>query len=129
MVIKDKNTIDEDLGLKDKIKKQYMDSTNETIIDFNKLTNGNWDKMYVITPYTDYINYCRKQNIDGAKKVSTTIETNDSINLILFVSENDIVSYINLSREYGDFFGSKIEISKNKAKYKLNKNKQWENIY
>ena len=77
---------------------------NTVIIDFKEITNFNWDKLYILTPYTYPKDYAKQQNIEGMNLINTDIQTNDSENLLVFVLKQKVVSYIHYPRRKGDFY-------------------------
>ncbi len=104
--LNEKNQISENINLKTELKELtyiIQNSNKATIIDFSKITDFKWESMYIITPYTNIKEYFDTVEIEGYNFIKTSIETNDSINLIVFVSDNKIISYINFDRIYGDF--------------------------
>lgn len=72
-------------------------------IDFKEIATFDWDKLHVITPYVSPKEYAKRQNIKGMNLIDTDIDINDSINLLIFVLDKKIVSYINYPRNKGDF--------------------------
>ena len=99
--------ITEDNSLKNKIEtlaEAKSGNDNTVIIDFKEITNFNWDKLYILTPYTYPEDYAKEQNIQGMNLINTDIQTNDSENLLVFVLKQKIVSYIHYPRRKGDFY-------------------------
>ncbi len=91
----------------------------EDNIDFNKITNFEWDTMYVFTPYSMPKDIFK---IDDIKKYNSTfsIEVRDDINMIAFVKFNRLISYVELPRRYGGENITKyIKFSKNNAKFNI----------
>lgn len=72
-------------------------------IEFKKIVTFDWDKLHIITPYANPKEYAKRQNIKGINLIDTNIDINDSINLLIFVLDKKIVSYINYPRSKGDF--------------------------
>lgn len=80
-----------------------LGNKNEVIIKFEKSTDFDWDKLYIITPYTNIEEYAQQKNIEGVRLINTDINTNDSDHLLVFISDKEIVSYLHYPREKGDF--------------------------
>ncbi|MBU9711518.1 hypothetical protein [Evansella tamaricis] len=85
----------------DKRADEFVVSEEENKVDFNALTDFNWDKAYVFTPYTpvDQIS----ETLGEEWNHSTAISYLDTINLIIFMEDGEVVKYVELSRLYGDF--------------------------
>ena len=90
-------------------------------IDFKTITDFQWDKLYIITPYGQPENTLKENNIKWIN-IDKSIEVSDGINLIIFTYKGDIVSYVNYPRNLGDFYPLKFkEFDKNKATFNINK--------
>jgi len=78
----------------------YQCSLNDNEIDFDKIFDEEWDEMIVIEPYSTpkdlYKNF--KWN-----KINTSIEYRDDINLIVFLKNKKIISYLNYPMIKGNF--------------------------
>lgn len=97
--------LDENNSLKTKITditiKSHKDNTVK--LEFEKITDFKWDKLYIITPYMPPKDFCKGNGINGVASIDTSIEINDTINLLMFVLDNKIVSYVNFPRNQADF--------------------------
>ncbi len=69
---------------------------------FKHITDFEWDEMYIIGPYANPQKNIKSQKINW-KEIKTSIETNDSITLIVFLYEGEIVSYLEYPRSKGNF--------------------------
>ncbi len=83
-----------------------IEKKNVTEIDFNSLTEFDWDKAYLITPYSN------QQTINkqlGVKfKDPSNIHSRDDIYLLVFLYKNKVVQYIEIPTKYGQLMlGSK----------------------
>lgn len=88
---------------RDELKENIITSlkNNPNQLDFNKVTNFKWDKVYIFHPYTEGDEISRQLGFKW--KYPTNIEHSDSINLLVFVKDNRVFQYLELSRQYGDF--------------------------
>lgn len=122
----DKKALKENETLKEKI---YETILNNNEIDFDKIaTDFGWDEIYILIPYTNPKDFLKSENIKW-NKINNLIESNDGINLILFLKEKEVVSYLNRPRNYGDFiFTSPMKFDRNSAKFKINKIDNWINL-
>ena len=117
----------ENIELKEKLKHEIEKSLLANgIIDFKEIANFSWDTLFLIPPYTT------KEMIKsytGLKKINinTSITALDDIALLLFVSGNDIINYINFPRINGDF-ATLAKINRNEAKFKIINTGDWINI-
>lgn len=112
--------IKEDTSL---IKKIELQVGNSTYLDLNTITDFQWDKVHIVTPYSQLKTVFEKNNIKPVN-INGSIETNDGINLILFTLNNNIVAYVNLPRKIADFPSLESKIfDKSKAKFNLTKDK------
>ncbi|MGG3450488.1 hypothetical protein ABER98_11485 [Domibacillus aminovorans] len=76
---------------------------NPSQVDFNKVTNFKWDKMYTFTPYTPDKEITKQLGFKWKYSNETNIDYLDDINLLVFVNDDRVIQYLELSREYGDF--------------------------
>jgi hypothetical protein len=74
------------------------------VIDFSKTVPFRFEKVCILGPYTS--NESAKQALGFFWDVEkeTEISTNDGINLIAFIKENKVISYVEHSRSKGDFW-------------------------
>lgn len=91
--------VKEDIELKNEVIKVVQSSKE---IDFSKVTNFEWDEIYLFTPYTDSKEILKK---DGVKRYNSKLnmEYNDGINIIAFVNSKKIITYIEINRSDFDF--------------------------
>lgn len=91
-------------------------------INISKITNFNWDEMYIITPYGNPKDILTKENVHW-KEIDKSIEVKDDISLIIFLNDRNIVSYFNYPRQKGDFkFIKSRKFTKSSAVFKITKN-------
>lgn len=115
------NKIKEDVALKNSIIKTVIKS-NE--IDFAKITNFEWDKMYLFTPYSIPKDILNKDGINTSNS-KFNIEVLDSINMIGFVKSDKLVAFVELPRNYGgEDLSNYIMFSKEETKFNISRDKK-----
>ncbi len=111
---KSKQSIKQNLEVKQQminIVKEYKEDNQKNILDIAKLTDFEWDKLYVVRPYERLNKFIEKNDLILNGKIETQIEVDESVCLLLFVGENKILSYIEYPRVEGDFSYEDDEIS------------------
>jgi len=115
------NEIKEDVALKSIII-ETVQKSNE--IDFDKITNFEWDTMYVFTPYSNPKDILEKDNISTYNS-SFIIENSDTINMIGFVKSNKLVGFVELPQIYGGVdLTNVIKFSKEETKFSILQDKK-----
>lgn len=97
------NKIEEDIELKKRIVKM-IDKSEE--VNFQEITDFDWDNIYIFTPYSDPKNIFKEDKIKNYN-ISFNIEHLDTINMIAFVNQNKLVKFVEINRS--DFEFEKIE--------------------
>ncbi len=95
--------INEDMELGNRIQSavaQSLQQSEAEAVALKELTTFQWDTLYVIKPYNDVKVFCKEYNI-GYKMIQYGYNE-DSV-LLVFVSDNKIVAYVDYKREDGDF--------------------------
>jgi hypothetical protein len=69
-------------------------------IDLDPLTDFDWDKAYIFTPYTTQETINKQLGVKI--KDPSNIDYRDDINLVVFLEKNKVVQYIEIPRKYGD---------------------------
>ena len=108
--------VKEDIELKNEVIKVVQSSKE---IDFSKVTNFEWDEIYLFTPYTDSKEILKK---DGVKRYNSKLnmEYNDGINISAFVNSKKIITYIEINRSDFDFEPiENSKISKDKSIFEI----------
>lgn len=114
------NTLKENVDLKNSI---INTLNNSTEIDISKLYNNDWDKLYILPPYSNITDTLSNYKISKKTKFNSNIEISDSMNLLLFIESNEIVSFLELPRDMGFLdLTSPIELNKIDTKFKIDKN-------
>jgi hypothetical protein len=104
----------------EKLKNQIIETVNiSESIDFSKITNFEWDTMYIFTPYSkpeDILNADRVKSYNSNFK----IEVLDNINMIAFVNSNKLIAFVELPRDYMEAdINRHIKFSKNESKFSI----------
>lgn len=68
-------------------------------IDLNTLTDFDWDKAYIFTPYTTQETINKQLGVKF--KDPSNIDYRDDIYLIVFLGKNKVVQYIEIPTKYG----------------------------
>jgi hypothetical protein len=68
-------------------------------INFSEVTDFDWDKLYIIQPYSDVNTLLKKDGINSPNK-DYAIKLSDSIYMIAFIDDNKLIQYIDLPMEY-----------------------------
>ncbi|MBB2479410.1 hypothetical protein H5P36_04350 [Bacillus sp. APMAM] len=97
-----------------------LEKENVTELDFNSLTEFDWDKAYLITPYSD------QQTINkqlGVKfKDPANMNYRDDIYLLVFLDNNKVVQYVEIPTKYGQLkHGNKEGFTPSNAIIKIQK--------
>jgi hypothetical protein len=94
--------------------KRVMESTitSNNLIKIKDLTDFYWDKLYIITPYSNLKEFANINKIKDIKRINTQVEVTEGINLLIFTYNKKIVSYLNYPTNHGDF-----EVGKANTKY------------
>jgi hypothetical protein len=87
----------EDVKLRNHIIKTLGQSDG---IDFTNITDFSWDVMFIFPPYSIPIDTFKLNGIKNNNS-NYSIEYRDDINMIAFVKLDKVVSFIELSRNYG----------------------------
>lgn len=74
-------------------------------VDFNELTDFEWNQMLIATPYQNPWQLLENNGI-RRQRMNTGIMFEDWQNLLIFLNDNRVVAYINLSRGIADFSSS-----------------------
>jgi len=74
------------------------------VIDFSKTVPFQYEKVCILGPYTTNESAEQALGFYWDVQKETEISTNDAINLIAFIKENKVISYVEHSRAKGDFW-------------------------
>lgn len=92
-------------------------------IDFNKITDFDWDKLYIFTPYSIPEDVLKQDGIHS-RKSNFRIELLDTFYMVGFVKSNKLISYIELPRDYiGSNLSHTIHFNPEEATFRIT-NKQ-----
>ncbi|MGL5753355.1 MAG: hypothetical protein ACRCXT_22615 [Paraclostridium sp.] len=114
--------VSEDVALRNEIIKEVSSSEE---IDFSKIDNFSWDKMYIFTPYSDSRRILAKDNVRNYND-DMSMEYTDAKNIVAFIDNNKVVSYISINREDFDFEPMEgYIISRDEAIFSVNRKEGW----
>ncbi|MTP79383.1 hypothetical protein GMB70_12050 [Turicibacter sanguinis] len=74
---------------------------DEQYFDFSFVNMFEWDKVYIIPPYTSRQTISDKIGIQF--NLPTTIQSSDTVNLLIFINKNKVVKYDEVPRRIVDF--------------------------
>ncbi|MCM3005555.1 hypothetical protein [Priestia koreensis] len=74
---------------------------SESEINLKKLTTFEWDKAYLITPYSTQKGIEKQLGIDF--KDPSNIRMRDDIYLLVFLNKEKVVQYVQMERQGADF--------------------------
>lgn len=92
-------------------------STSETI-DLSQVGSSSWSRLCVLTPYSTNETAKNVLGFEWDAEKKTSIQSSDSITVLIFASDGDVETYVAYPRENGDF--SRIEsscLSRDRAKF------------
>lgn len=119
------NTKEED-KISDKIYSQLKQSEWKTI-EFSKSVPFQFDKVCLFGPYSTNERTKEALGFYWDIELKTQISGNDGINVIVFVKDNEVISYVKHPRHKGDFWrlSSKCFDYKNTKLTRVSKNSDW----
>ena len=88
------------------------------------MTDFDWDVLYTIPPYSNDDSVRNITGIQDLKNIQTSISNSDSISLFLFVKDDKIVEYLELSRTVADFASSR-KVQRNRSRFTLKTKDGW----
>ncbi|MFF3025646.1 hypothetical protein ACFVRR_23890 [Gottfriedia sp. NPDC057948] len=98
-----------------------LEKKSVTEIDINSLTDFDWDKAYLITPYTDQETINKQLGVKF--KDPTNMVNRDDIYLLVFLDKNKVVQYVKIPTKYGQLLlGDKDGFSPSNPIIKIQKN-------
>ena len=92
-------------------------------IDFSEIIDFEWDNLYIIQPYSDVNVLFNKEGISGPNK-DYAIKSYNSIYMIAFINDNQLIQYIDLPTKYitfSDKMNNPIKFSKEDSKFNISK--------
>jgi hypothetical protein len=89
--------------ISDKIYSQLKESQWKTI-DFSKTVPFNFDKVCIFGPYSSNKDAEKALGFYWNMELRTLISTHEGINIITFIKNNEVISYIEHPRNKGDFW-------------------------
>ncbi|MGG1679684.1 hypothetical protein ACIFOT_28785 [Neobacillus sp. NRS-1170] len=98
-----------------------LEKKSVTEINFNSLTDFDWDKAYLITPYTDQETISEQLGVKF--KDPANMAYRDDIYLLVFLDKNKVVQFVKIPTKYGQLMdGNKDGFTPSNAIIKIQKN-------
>ncbi len=89
-------------GVSEEITRQFQ-SSGRTYVDLAKVIPSVWDKVCILGPYSTSKHAYETLGFAWPVEMQSTISGSDSIALLLFVNNKDIVEFVEHPRRDGDF--------------------------
>lgn len=89
-------SVSQDISLRDTLE-DYVNKNNT--VNLQNLTNFKWDKAYIFAPYSNPREKLEEDDVNW-ERINDSIIFRDDVDLIVFVHDNNIVSYLNYPRNY-----------------------------
>lgn len=74
-----------------------------SLVNFAEIAPFEWERMFVFSPYTSHEQIERSLGFPWSGVESTSIDLNDSVNLIVFSRDHSVVCWLEHFRGEGDF--------------------------
>jgi hypothetical protein len=84
------------------IARQFAESKG-TSVNLTTAVTVKWEKVCILGPYSNNNSAKRTLGFEWNAESKTSIRTNEGISLLLFVSENKVINYVEHKRCSGDF--------------------------
>ena len=104
-----------DNSLTEKIESEFKSESE--IIDLKNFNEFDWDNLLILGPYSVVDNIEKELNLDLENIRENRIESDDSINLLVFLKNGKSIKVSEVSRGIGDFSNLRNLISKESAKF------------
>ncbi len=82
---------------------QYFQSSGRTLVNLDEIVTIPWDRVCILGPYSDNAAATVTLGFPWDAEHQTTIVTSDSIALLLFVKDMNVVEFVEHPRIDGDF--------------------------
>ncbi len=109
------NQLNSDNSLTEKIETEFKSESE--IIDLKNFNEFDWDNLLILGPYSVVDNIEKELNLDLENIRENRIESDDSINLLVFLKNGKSIKVSEVSRGIGDFSNLRNLISKESAKF------------
>lgn len=113
--------LEENISIKNKLEVdiKHMIDNGKLYISLNDVTDFNWNKLIIISPYMDYERFLKNRKLEY-KQINSPIQVEDDICLLIFYKDNKMLDYVNYKRNKGDFsFNKKKEYSNREAVFSI----------
>ena len=111
---------------------EYFHSTGRTLVNLDEVVTIQWDQVCILGPYSDNAAAKDTLGFPWDAERHTAILTDDSISLLLFVKDLNVVEFAEHSRSDGDFANlSRQCIIREKATFthQTNPQKDWPGLF
>ncbi|MCT4617872.1 MAG: hypothetical protein N4A62_00530 [Marinisporobacter sp.] len=111
------NHVWQDSDLRDTIVESVQTSS---AIDFSKITDFEWDRMYILHPYTPVDMVFEEEGIKIPNN-NFNVEYFESINMLAFIKEDRLVTFVEIPRDIcrAKFDKNVIRFNKGEAKFDI----------
>jgi hypothetical protein len=75
----------------------------DSVLNISKITSFEWDSLYIFKPYTPLDTIKKQIGFEWEGLESALVNQSDNFNLLLFIKAKQVVSFVQLPRNYGDF--------------------------
>ncbi|MGD8782670.1 MAG: hypothetical protein PVH88_27405 [Ignavibacteria bacterium] len=110
-----------DEQLKTKIEEVVL--SGEETLNFNDITEFDWNNLVIFTPYSSIEKYGSIFNIDVKPILYTGMSYRDDVCLLVFLKNNKIINVVEYPRYPGDFSNNEIKkIGSEEAEFEIKEN-------
>lgn len=97
---------------------EQFDRTTDQVVDLSVVGPKEWDRVCILPPYTSREQAEKVLGFNWNSDSKSNIGASDTINVVVFVKENEVVAYTEHPRNKGDFSGITQKcVSRELAKY------------
>jgi len=96
------------------------------MVDFARIGPADWERVYFFHPYTPLEYIHQTLGFDWADADCTSIESNDGVNLVVFVRGRRVVGWFEHPRNRGDLteLASPIGFPRNSARFQVSRDRE-----
>ncbi len=101
----------------EEITRQFQ-SSGRTFVNLEKVVPNAWDKVCILGPYSTLKHVYDTLGFDWPLEMLSSISTDDSIALLLFVENQEVIQFVEHPRRDGDFANlSRQCVARNKSTF------------
>jgi len=122
------NKVEEPNTISSEIFSQLKQSEWKTV-EFSKVVSFEFDKVCIFGPYSTNEGAEKVLGFSWNMELKTSINSNDGVNVIAFVKDNNVISYVEHPRNQGDFWrlSGKCFDYKNTKLTRISRKDKWTN--